>query len=33
VQAGRSLARRGHGRWLPATTLDELARNLQAVLP
>ena len=33
VQAGRSLARRGHGRWLPATTLDELARNLQSVLP
>jgi hypothetical protein len=33
VQAGKALARRGHGRWLPATTLDELARNLQAVLP
>jgi MoxR-like ATPase len=33
VQAGQALARRGHGRWLPATTLDELARNLQAVLP
>ena len=33
VQAGQSLARRGRGRWLPATTLDELARNLQAILP
>jgi len=33
IDAGRALARRGHGRWLPATTLDELARNLQAVLP
>jgi magnesium chelatase subunit D len=33
VEAGRALARRGHGRWLPATTLDELARNLQALLP
>ena len=33
VEAGRALARRGHGRWLPATTLDELARNLQAILP
>ncbi len=33
VAAGRSLARLGHGRWLPATTLYELARNLQAVLP
>ena len=33
VEAGKALARRGHGRWLPATTLDELARNLQAVLP
>jgi magnesium chelatase subunit D len=33
VEAGRALARRGHGRWLPATTLDELARNLQAMLP
>jgi magnesium chelatase subunit D len=33
IEAGKSLARRGHGRWLPATTLDELARNLQAVLP
>ena len=33
VQAGKALARRAHGRWLPATTLDELARNLQAVLP
>ena len=33
VEAGRALARRGHGRWLPATTLDELARNLQSVLP
>jgi Mg-chelatase subunit ChlD len=32
VQAGAALARRGHGRLLPATTLDELARNLQAVL-
>jgi magnesium chelatase subunit D len=33
VEAGRALARRGHGRWLSATTLDELARNLQSVLP
>jgi MoxR-like ATPase len=33
IQAGKALARRGHGRWLPATTLDELALNLQAVLP
>ena len=33
IQAGRALARRGHGRWLPATTLEELARNLQSVLP
>ena len=33
VEAGKALARRGHGRWLPATTLDQLARNLQAVLP
>jgi magnesium chelatase subunit D len=33
IEAGKALARRGHGRWLPATTLDELARNLQAVLP
>jgi magnesium chelatase subunit D len=33
IDAGKALARRGHGRWLPATTLDELARNLQAVLP
>jgi magnesium chelatase subunit D len=33
VQAGRALARRGHGRWLPATTVDELARNLQSMLP
>jgi MoxR-like ATPase len=33
IEAGRALARRGHGRWLAATTLDELARNLQAVLP
>jgi Mg-chelatase subunit ChlD len=33
VQAGRALARRGHGQWLPATTLNELARNLQSVLP
>jgi MoxR-like ATPase len=33
IEAGRALARRGHGRWLPATTLDELARNLQSVLP
>ncbi len=32
VDAGKALARRGHGRWLPATTLDELARNLQSVL-
>ncbi|MGZ4231068.1 MAG: AAA family ATPase [Solirubrobacteraceae bacterium] len=32
VEAGKALARRGHGRWLPATTLEELARNLQAVL-
>ena len=32
ITAGRALARRGHGRWLPATTLDELARNLQAML-
>jgi magnesium chelatase subunit D len=33
VHAGAALARRGHGRWLPATTLDELARNLPAILP
>ena len=33
IDAGKALARRGHGRWLPATSLDELARNLQAVLP
>ncbi|MGZ4283630.1 MAG: AAA family ATPase [Solirubrobacteraceae bacterium] len=33
IEAGKALARRGHGRWLPATTLDELARNLQAMLP
>lgn len=33
IKAGQSLARRGRGRWLPATTLDELARNLQAILP
>jgi MoxR-like ATPase len=33
VEAGKALARRGHGRWLPATRLDELARNLQAMLP
>jgi magnesium chelatase subunit D len=33
IDAGKALARRGHGRWLPATTLDELARNLQAILP
>jgi magnesium chelatase subunit D len=33
IEAGKALARRGHGRWLSATTLDELARNLQAVLP
>jgi MoxR-like ATPase len=33
IEAGKALARRGHGSWLPATTLDELARNLQAVLP
>jgi magnesium chelatase subunit D len=32
VHAGKSLARRGRGNWLPATTLDELARNLQTVL-
>jgi magnesium chelatase subunit D len=32
IAAGRALARRGHGRWLPATTLGELARNLQTVL-
>jgi magnesium chelatase subunit D len=32
IEAGRALARRGRGRWLPATTLDELASNLQAVL-
>jgi magnesium chelatase subunit D len=32
VDAGRSLARRGHGHWLPATSLDELTRNLQAAL-
>jgi Mg-chelatase subunit ChlD len=32
VAAGRALARRGHGRWLPATSLTELARNLQTVL-
>jgi Mg-chelatase subunit ChlD len=32
IDAGKALARRGHGRWLPATTLDELARNLQSVL-
>jgi magnesium chelatase subunit D len=33
IDAGKALARRGHGRWLPATSLDELARSLQAVLP
>jgi hypothetical protein len=33
IAAGKALARRGHGRWLSATTLDEVARNLQAVLP
>jgi len=33
IDAGRALARRGHGRWLPATTLEELARHLQTVLP
>jgi magnesium chelatase subunit D len=33
IDAGKALARRGHGRWLTATTLDELARNLQAILP
>jgi magnesium chelatase subunit D len=33
IDAGKALARRGHGRWLPARTLDELARNLQAILP
>jgi magnesium chelatase subunit D len=32
VRAGRALARRGGGRFLPATTLDELARALQATL-
>ena len=32
ISAGKALARRGHGRWLPATGLDELARNLQSVL-
>ncbi|HUB04574.1 MAG TPA: MoxR family ATPase [Solirubrobacteraceae bacterium] len=33
IESGQALARRGHGRWLPATTLDELAVSLQAVLP
>jgi Mg-chelatase subunit ChlD len=33
VEAGRALARLGGGRWLPATTVGELARNLQSVLP
>jgi Mg-chelatase subunit ChlD len=33
IDAGKALARRAHGRWLPARTLEELARNLQAVLP
>ncbi len=33
IDAGKTLARRGRGRWLPATTLDELAASLQAVLP
>jgi Mg-chelatase subunit ChlD len=32
VAAGTALARRGRGRWLPATTLEDLGRNLQAVL-
>jgi magnesium chelatase subunit D len=32
VHAGKLLARRGRGRWLPATTIDELAHNLQAIL-
>jgi Mg-chelatase subunit ChlD len=32
IHAGKALARRGHGCWLPATTLDELAGNLQAIL-
>jgi Mg-chelatase subunit ChlD len=32
VTAGRALARRGGGRFLPATTLDELSRSLQAAL-
>jgi magnesium chelatase subunit D len=33
IDAGKTLARRGRGRWLPATSLDELAVSLQAVLP
>jgi len=32
IRAGKALARRGRGRWLPATSLDELARNLQSIL-
>ncbi|HUA70335.1 MAG TPA: VWA domain-containing protein [Solirubrobacteraceae bacterium] len=32
IRAGKALARRGRGRWLPATSLGELARNLQSVL-
>ena len=32
VTAGRALARRGGGRYLAATTLDELARSLQTAL-
>ena len=32
IAAGVALARRGNGRWLPASTLTELVPNLQAVL-
>lgn len=31
-EAGRALARRGRGRWLPATSVAELTLNLQLVL-
>jgi hypothetical protein len=32
VAAGTALARRGNGRWRPATTVGELAQSLQAAL-